>query len=99
MGEEIHDDVQTVFQKNMETQEEMADLMGSYDDHSIAEAALDVAEDLIVDIQNPELEKYVWVTTLQLGKASESQEVMEYASAKIQQWAQEHTDASPEEMA
>lgn len=99
MGEEIQEDVQAVFQKNMETQEEMADLMGSYDNHSIAEAALDVAESLIVDIQNPELEKYVWVTTLQLGKASDSQEVMEYASTKIQQWAQEHANANPEEMA
>lgn len=99
MGEDIHEKVESVFESDMETQELMSNLVQGHNNKDIAEATLDVAADVVADIQNPELEKYVWVTTIQIGKASGSEEVVQVGATKIQEWAEKHSDQTPGEMA
>lgn len=92
MSENITESLKEVFKSEMEAQERLEELVNNNDNKEVAEAALDLAEDLIEDIESNNRIKYTWATVFQIAQATNSDQMKEYSGQKLKAWVEENPE-------
>lgn len=90
MSKEIHSDIRSIFKSDMETAEKMTETFDKYNDGDISNAAVDVAEELLSNVQKGDREKYIYATLFQIGQSTGDEQLQEYAGEKLRGWVSSH---------
>lgn len=90
MNQETKQRVEEVFKEDMKTAEKMDALIDNHDREDISEASIEVAEEILGKIQDPDREKYVYATLFQVGKSVGNEQLVEYAAEKLEVWVEQH---------
>lgn len=90
MTEDIKDEMEEVFRTDMKTQERMTKVARASDPGEMAQAGLEVAEEMVGKVDDPQRKKYMWTTLLQIGKVSGSEEVAQAAAQRLEEWSNKY---------
>lgn len=83
-------EVRDVFRSEMKAAEKLETLVDEETPQDITEHSMDVAQEILDNVETPAREKYVYSTLFQIGRSINNEELAEFAGQKLQEWVNKH---------
>lgn len=88
MTENTEEKVREVFKSDMKTAEAMNNLVNNHDRELIANASVDVVEEMIQKIEDPIRQKCLFATCYQIGQSINNPQLAQFAAQNLEKFAE-----------
>lgn len=90
MTDDVKGEVEDVFKSEMKAAEKLESLVNENTPEEITSSAMDVAQEILNNVEAPAREKYVYSTLFQIGRAVNNEELANFAAEKLEEWVNKH---------